>query len=68
MIEKDVLPLYSPRVRPGKNGFDLSLVEANPENHSLLNLKEQNSRLIKAAFKLIRNYDIRSVDFTESGF
>jgi len=67
VIEKEVLPLYSARVRPGKNGFDLSLVEDNPENHSLLNLREQSPRLIKAAFKLIRNYDIRSVDFTDAG-
>lgn len=45
----------------------MSLVEDDPENHSRLNFYEQPQRLIKAAFKLIRKYDIRAVDFTGSG-
>jgi Ran GTPase-activating protein (RanGAP) involved in mRNA processing and transport len=67
LIEKEIMPLYQRQARPGKNMFNLALVEDNPEFHSLLNLREQPSRLIKAAFKLIRNYDIRSIDFTEAG-
>ena len=67
MIEKEIMPLYQRQVRPGKNTFNLALVEDNPSLHSFLDLKGQPSRLIKAAFKLIRNYDIRSIDFTEAG-
>jgi Ran GTPase-activating protein (RanGAP) involved in mRNA processing and transport len=32
-----------------------------------LNLKDKPNKLIKAAFKLIKNYDIRAVDFTNAG-
>ena len=59
--------MYTPRMRLSRHAFNLGLVEENPENHSHLNLKEQSQRLIKAAFKLIRNYDIRAVDFTDAG-
>ena len=47
--------------------FNLHLVEP-PENHSYLDLKNKPSKLIKAAFKFIKNYDIRMVDFTNVGF
>ena len=47
--------------------FNLNLVEP-PENHSFLDLKNKPSKLIKAAFKFIKNYDIRMVDFSNVGF
>ena len=50
-----------------KHMFNLHLVEP-PENHSFLDLKNKPPKLIKAAFKFIRNYDIRMVDFTNVGF
>ena len=61
------MPLYIPIFRAGRQTFNLSLVEENKEFHSRLNLKDQPFRLLKAAFKLIRIYDIRSVDFTNAG-
>lgn len=68
MIEKEIMPLYEPTCRSSaKDSFHLGLVETDPANHSKLNLKDQQPRLLKAAFKLIRNYDIRMVDFTNSG-
>ena len=67
LIEREILPLYQSQARSGRNSFNLALVEENPLNHSLLNLKDQPPRLIKAAFKLIRNFDIRSIDFTDAG-
>ena len=67
LIEKEIMPLYMPIFRANKDSFSLALVENDINNHSRLNLKEQSQRLIKAAFKLIRNFDIRSVDFTNSG-
>jgi len=67
LIEKELLPLFQTAYRPGKDAFQLSLVESNIEHHTRLILKDQPSRLHKAAFKLIRNFDIRSVDFTSAG-
>ena len=61
------MPLYQPSFKSAKDKFNLELVEADPANHSRLNLKDQPPRLLKAAFKLIRNYNIRSVDFTSAG-
>ena len=71
-IEKEILPLYSAGEQSKPQGkdppaFDLGLVEENIEDHSRLNLYRQPPRLIGAAFKLIRNYDIRAVDFTSAG-
>ena len=51
-----------------KNLFDLSLVEEDKGNHSILNLKDKPNRLIPAAFKFIRLKDIRMVDFSNTGF
>ena len=68
IIEKEVLPLFQSQGKPGsKNNFDLGLVEDSIGNHSMLNLRDQPARLIKASFKLIRNFDIRSVDFSDAG-
>ena len=67
VIEKELLPLYQPTYKPRKEEFNLALVESSNENRSRLNLHEQPPRLLKAAFKLIRNYDIRAVDFTSAG-
>ena len=57
------MPLYTEKLRPNQYKFDLSQIE-EPENTSFLNLSNKSSKLIHSAFKLIRNYDIRSVDFT----
>ena len=59
--------MYQPTYKPRKEEFNLALVESSSENRSRLNLHEQPPRLLKAAFKLIRNYDIRAVDFTAAG-
>ena len=67
LIEREILPLYHPKYRAGPGTFNLGLVEEDPENHSRLDLRAQPQRLLKAAFKLIRNYDIRAVDFTGAG-
>ena len=67
IIETEILPLYTAQVNLSKHMFNLHLVEP-PENHSYLDLKNKPSKLIKAAFKFIRNFDIRMVDFTNVGF
>ena len=65
-IERDLLPLYNPSYRPSRDSFNLALVESDPQKRSRLNLKDQLAKLHKAAFKLIRKYDIRCVDFTNA--
>ena len=34
----------------------------------MLNMKDKPAKMILPAFKLLRNYDIRTVDFTNAGF
>jgi len=67
IIVEEILPLYSAKVNLSKHMFNLHLVEP-AENHSYLDLKNKPNNLIKAAFKFIRNYDVRMVDFTNVGF
>ena len=47
--------------------FNLNLVEP-VESHSYLDLKNKPNKMIKAAFKFIKNYDVRMVDFSNVGF
>ena len=47
--------------------FDLSMVE-DAANHSFLNLRDRPNRLIPAAMKLIKYYDVRMVDLTNTKF
>lgn len=65
---KEILPLYKKPYKPNRNQFSLKLVEEDTETHSILNMKDKDSKLIKPAFKLIKNFDIRAVDFTNAGF
>lgn len=46
--------------------FNLKLVE-NDENLSRLDLKDCSTKLIKPAFKFMKYYDIRSIDFSNLG-
>ena len=62
------MPLYKKNYRPNRYQFNISLVEEDIENHSMLNMKDKPAKMILPAFKLLRNYDIRTVDFTNAGF
>ena len=65
-IEKEVACLFRNKHKT-KAMFDLSMVEKQ-ENHTFLNMKDQPNRLIPAAMKLIKYYDVRMVDFTNTRF
>ena len=63
-----MLPLFNKQYKPHKTAFNLHLVEEDQENFTFLNMKDKSAKLIKPAFKVIQNFDIRVVDFTNVGF
>ena len=66
VIEKQITDKYSPIAKIGKGMFNLRLVEQE-QFMSRLDLKDQNNSLVKPAFKFLKYFDIRSVDFTNVG-
>jgi hypothetical protein len=65
-IEKEIFSLYQPICKIGKGMFNLKLVESE-ENMSRLDLKDKANKLIRPAFKFMKYFDIRSVDFSNLG-